>query len=128
MEFAFSVRGVLAGMTVARAADLEFPEFAAFNYGLNYPVMRRWELPFALFQARLSSMMLVLDCTINPVDFFDRLLALYPYFLYRHWNPLPDCMAMVNLQVGSFKRCWRALPCPSHNATSMMRGPRMRWR
>ena len=75
-------------MTVARAADLEFPEFAAFNYGRNYPVMRRWELPFALFQARLSSMMSVLDCTMNPVDFSDRLLALYPYLLYRHWNPL----------------------------------------
>src|SRR5260370_3132029 len=75
-------------ITVARASDLALPEFAAFNAGQSLPHMRRWELPFALFQARLSNTMAVLDCTINPVNFQERLLRLYPHTLYRHWNPI----------------------------------------
>src|SRR5438874_1492302 len=35
-------------LTVAKAADLALPEYAAFNYGQSLPQMRRWELPFAL--------------------------------------------------------------------------------
>jgi glycosyltransferase involved in cell wall biosynthesis/SAM-dependent methyltransferase len=83
-----AVRGGLPMMTVARTADLSLPEFAAFNSGRDYPVMRRWELPFALAQLRLTSTMAVLDCTINPVDFRERLLSLYPHVLYRYWNPI----------------------------------------
>ena len=75
-------------ITVAKEADLALPEFAAFNAGQSLPRMRRWELPFALFQARLSNTMSVLDCTINPVNFQERLTRLYPHTLYRHWNPI----------------------------------------
>ncbi len=75
-------------ITVAKGADLALPEFAAFNAGQSLPHMRRWELPFALFQARLSNTMSVLDCTINPVNFQERLTRLYPHTLYRHWNPI----------------------------------------
>ena len=30
--------------------------------------------------------MTVLDCTINPAGFGERLACLYPHVLYRHWN------------------------------------------
>ncbi|MDQ3745600.1 MAG: class I SAM-dependent methyltransferase, partial [Acidobacteriota bacterium] len=79
---------VLPDLTVAREDDLSLTEFAAFNHGRDYPRMRRWELPFALFKARLSSTCAVLDCTINPLDFGARLQSLYPHALYRHWNPV----------------------------------------
>jgi hypothetical protein len=75
-------------MTVAKKDDLSLIEFAAFNHGQSLPWMRRWELPFALFQSRLESTMSVLDCTIDPVKFGERLAALYPQVLYRHWNPI----------------------------------------
>ena len=75
-------------ITVAREADLALPEYAAFNHGHTLPWMRRWELPFALFQARLASTMAVLDCTMNPVTFQERLGRLYPHVLYRHWSPI----------------------------------------
>jgi glycosyltransferase involved in cell wall biosynthesis len=74
--------------TVAKAADLVLPEFVAFNHGQTLPWMRRWELPFALFQSRLSATMSVLDCTINPVNFHNRLACLYPDIHYRHCNPI----------------------------------------
>ena len=75
-------------MIVAREADLSLTEYAAFNHGRGYPRMRRWELPFALHALRLPNTAAVLDCTINPVDFADRLSALYPHVLYRHWSPI----------------------------------------
>ena len=75
-------------MTVAKKDDLSLIEFAAFNHGQSLPWMRRWELPFTLFQSRLESTTSVLDCTINPVNFRERLSALYPHVLYRHWNPI----------------------------------------
>jgi glycosyltransferase involved in cell wall biosynthesis len=74
--------------TVARAADLELPEFAAFNAGMDLPRMRRWELPFALFRSELTDTMAVLDCTINPAGFEARIQALYPHVLYRHHSPV----------------------------------------
>lgn len=77
-------------MTAALAADLALPEYAAFNFGQSLPRMRRWEQPFALFQARLANTMSVLDCTINPVTFQERLAKLYPHVLYRHWNPIQN--------------------------------------
>jgi glycosyltransferase involved in cell wall biosynthesis/SAM-dependent methyltransferase len=77
-------------MTIARKADLSLREFTAFNHNHNLPLMRRWELPFALFQARLGNNMSVLDCTINPVNFREQLLRLYPHTLYRHHNPIQD--------------------------------------
>jgi glycosyltransferase involved in cell wall biosynthesis len=98
---AFAARAALSGppagalpealerpMTVARKADLDLPEVAAFNHGRSYPVMRRWEMPFALFQSRLSPGLSVLDCTINPVDFRDRLLSLYPSVRHEWWKPV----------------------------------------
>src|SRR5687767_2158274 len=80
--------GRLPMVTVARASDLALPEFAALNYAQELPRMRRWEMPFALFQSRLDNNMSVLDCTINPVNFQERLLRLYPHTLYRHHNPI----------------------------------------
>jgi len=80
----------LAMMTVARAADLQLPEFAAFNHGQSLPWMRRWEQPFALFQSHLSNTMSVLDCTINPANFVERLERLFPHVLYRHWSPIQN--------------------------------------
>jgi SAM-dependent methyltransferase/GT2 family glycosyltransferase len=84
----FYSKGEISTMTIARNEDLNLPEFAAFNEGQNYPMMRRWELPFALFQMRLSGFMSVLDCTINPVNFRERMLNLYPNVVYRHWQPV----------------------------------------
>lgn len=77
-------------LTVAKKTDLDLPEYAAFNFGQSLPQMRRWELPFALFQARLANTMSILDCTINPVNFQERLLRLYPHTLYRYWNPIQN--------------------------------------
>jgi len=79
-----NIQGEIPTMTIAKNDDLSLTEFAAFNYGNEYPKMRRWELPFALFQMRLSGFMSVLDCTINPLNFRDRLLNLYPNIVYRH--------------------------------------------
>lgn len=77
-------RGEIPTMTLALKEDLNLPEFAAFNQGFNYPLMRRWELPFAMNQMRLSGFMSVLDATINPINFKDRIAALYPNVVYRH--------------------------------------------
>ena len=73
-------------ITVAREADLRLPEFAAFNDGQSLPRMRRWEMPFVLFQSQLENTMTVLDCTLNPVNFRERLQKLYPHVSYFHWN------------------------------------------
>jgi glycosyltransferase involved in cell wall biosynthesis/SAM-dependent methyltransferase len=75
-------------ITVAKESTLALPEFAAFNQGQLLPRMRCWELPFALFQSQLTNTMAVLDCTINPVTFQERLACLYPHVLYRHWSPI----------------------------------------
>jgi hypothetical protein len=75
-------------MTAAKAGDLALPEYIAFNLGQSLPWMRRWELPFALFQARLANTASVLDCTINPCNFRERLACLYPHALYKHWSPI----------------------------------------
>ncbi|MET0625889.1 MAG: glycosyltransferase [Pyrinomonadaceae bacterium] len=88
MEVDFTIPEATPDTTYAKERDLLLPEFAAFNHGRDYPRMRRWELPFALFKARLSGTMSVLDCTINPVDFGERLASLYPHALYRHHNPI----------------------------------------
>jgi glycosyltransferase involved in cell wall biosynthesis len=77
-------------ITAAKAADLALSEYAAFNQGQSLPWMRRWELPFVLFQSRLSNTMAVLDCTINPVNFQERLTRLYPHVLYRYWSPIQN--------------------------------------
>jgi glycosyltransferase involved in cell wall biosynthesis len=75
-------------LTVAHMDDLNLPEFAAFNYRQDLPWMRRWELPFALFQAHLPNTGAILDCTINPATFQERLSRLYPHVLYRHFSPI----------------------------------------
>ncbi|MFN2413978.1 MAG: glycosyltransferase [Pyrinomonadaceae bacterium] len=75
-------------MIVARQDDLELTEYAAFNEGRDYPRMRRWELPFALHALRPPATAAVLDCTINPVDFGERLQSLYGHVTYRHHNPV----------------------------------------
>ena len=77
-------------ITTARQTDLNLSEFRAFSSGQTLPRMRQWELPFVLFNSRLSSTMSVLDCTINPIDFSDRLQRLYPHVLYRHWSPIQN--------------------------------------
>jgi SAM-dependent methyltransferase len=75
-------------ITTAFESYLTLPEYAAFNEGQSLPRMRRWELPFALFQSRLASTMAIFDCTINPVNVQERIARLYPDVLYRHWNPI----------------------------------------
>jgi glycosyltransferase involved in cell wall biosynthesis len=77
-------------ITVARETDMALPEYVALNHGQTLPWMRRWEIPFALFQARLMNTMALLDCTINPIGFQERLARLYPHVLYRHWNPIQN--------------------------------------
>ncbi len=74
-------------ITVAKKDDLALPEFVAFNDGQSLPRMRRWSLPFALFQAQLSGNMSVLDLSLNPHNFRERLARLFPTVLYRHHNP-----------------------------------------
>jgi GT2 family glycosyltransferase len=88
MNIDYTVRGATPDMTFAREDDLTLAEYAAFNHGRDYPRMRRWELPFALHKTRLSGTMAVLDCTINPLDFAERLQSLYPHVLYRRHNPV----------------------------------------
>ncbi len=75
---------------VATIERLETRELQAFNYMQKLPRMRRWELPWALFAAELSDTMSVLDCTINPVNFEERIGRLFPHVLYRYWNPVAD--------------------------------------
>jgi hypothetical protein len=79
---------MMSMITLAQEADLALPEYVAFNQAQSLPRMRRWELPFAVFESRLSNSMAVLDCTINPVTLPERLAALYKHVLYRHWNPI----------------------------------------
>ena len=77
-------------ITVARTADLALPEYATSNYGESQPWMRRWEIPFVLFQSRLANTMSVLDYTSAPGNFNDRLGCLYPHVFYRHHNPIQN--------------------------------------
>jgi len=74
-------------MTHALKSDLNLPDFVAYREKQNLPLMRTWELPYALSAARLSDTMAVFDCTINPAGFGERIAQLYPHVLYRHWNP-----------------------------------------
>lgn len=76
--------------TLARAEHVELPEFAALRNAVALPYMRQWELPFALFQARLEEEMTVLDCTINPTCLGEAIEQLYPRVIYHHWQPLPN--------------------------------------
>ncbi len=71
-------------MIAARARDLALPELAAYDPAGALPPMRRWELPYALAALRLDNTSAVLDCTINPAGFGERLAQLYPHVLYRH--------------------------------------------
>lgn len=93
-------------ITVARESDLALPEFAAFNHSQSLPRMRRWELPFVLFQSRLTDNMSILDCTVNPVAFQHRLTSLFPNTLYRHFNPIQNGRFTLPLGLpdGSFDR------------------------
>jgi GT2 family glycosyltransferase len=93
-------------MLPAKESDLTLPEYAAFNHGRHYPRMRRWELPFALHSLRLPTTAAVLDCTINPLDFGERLRGLYRHALYRHWNPVrPEGFALpLGVPDGAFDR------------------------
>jgi glycosyltransferase involved in cell wall biosynthesis len=75
-------------IAVARNEDLDLPEFVAYRSGVQLSWMRRWELPYALHQARLQDNMAVLDCTINPAGFEGRLRSLYPHILYQHASPI----------------------------------------
>jgi SAM-dependent methyltransferase len=73
---------LISSTSEARSEHLSLPEFAAFNFGRTFPQMRRWELPFSLFAARLDNTAPVLDCTINPAGFGERLVELYPHVSY----------------------------------------------
>jgi glycosyltransferase involved in cell wall biosynthesis len=75
-------------MTGALDTDLRLPEFVAFRDRQALPHMRTWELPYALFAARLRDTAAVLDCTINPCGFGERIARLYPHVLYRSVPPV----------------------------------------
>jgi polysaccharide pyruvyl transferase CsaB len=77
-----------APFAIARRRDLDLPEFLAVAQAFPLPRARQWELPFALFQARLSDRMAVFDCTIDPTRFREAIAALYPHVHYSHVNPL----------------------------------------
>jgi glycosyltransferase involved in cell wall biosynthesis len=79
-----------APMAVAQVRDLLLREYAALNHGQSLPIMRRWEIPYALFGAQLGNTMSVLNCTINPVGFESLLKRLYPHTYYRAWNPVQN--------------------------------------
>ncbi|MET0625888.1 MAG: glycosyltransferase [Pyrinomonadaceae bacterium] len=93
-------------MISAKASDLSLDEYAAFNHGRDYPRMRRWELPFALHALRPPPTAAVLDCTINPLDFGERLRSLYAHVTYRHHNPIQGGRFVPPLGVpdGAFDR------------------------
>ncbi len=74
--------------SAARRDHLGLLEFAAFNDAKSVPWMRRWELPFAIFKARLEDTMAVLDCSINSADLGQWIAELYPHLLYRYSQPL----------------------------------------
>ena len=74
----------------AYEAELALPEYAAFAHGSPLPRMRRWELPFALWSARLEPTSSVLDCTINPAGLGERIASLFPHVLYRHVPAVRD--------------------------------------
>lgn len=95
-----------AAEAVARTAHLRRPEFAAFSHGVALPRMRRWELPFALWQARLGNTDAVLDCSINPAGLEERIGRLYPDVLYRRWSPVQHGQFLLPVGVpdGSFDR------------------------
>jgi glycosyltransferase involved in cell wall biosynthesis len=80
----------LGALRPAREAELARPEYAAFAHGAQLPRMRRWELPFALWSAALEPTSSVLDCSINPAGFGERIASLYPHVLYRHLPALRD--------------------------------------
>ena len=84
------MHGPRTGRILHRGArsHMRLPEFSAFLSGKTLPWMRRWELPFAIFQSRLSDTMAVLDCSINPSELGQWIGELYPHVLYRHANPL----------------------------------------
>lgn len=73
---------------VARRAHLGLLEYAAINAGKSLPWMRRWELPFALFEAQLSPAMALLDCSINSAGLAQVIAELYPNALLRGANPM----------------------------------------
>lgn len=108
-EISYKMKGEGMKMTVAKAADMELAEFAAFNLGRTYPHMRCWELPFALFEARLGNTMAVLDCTINPVDFQQRLHSLYPTVFYNHWQVIKE--GKFNVPMGLPDRAFDRVIC-----------------
>lgn len=75
-------------MTSAKETDLALPEFVAFRAGQSLPRMRTWELPYTLFQSRFNNTGSILDCTINPSGFQERIHSLYPHVSYRSWSPV----------------------------------------
>lgn len=77
-------------ITTAQISDLDLPEFAAFHSVRVLPHMRRWELPFALFQSRLANTTTVLDCSINSENLQQQIAILHPNVLYRRFNPIQD--------------------------------------
>jgi len=74
-------------ISIATTDDLTLPEFVAFNDGQSLAPMRRWSVPFTLFQAQLSDNMSVLDLSLNPFNFRERLARLFPTVRYRHRHP-----------------------------------------
>lgn len=73
---------------VATEDDLRLPEYAAFNHEQGLQGTLRWELPFALFESRLTNVASVLDCSADSAGLRDQMLRLYPHTLYRHTSPL----------------------------------------
>jgi len=81
---------VRCGYRIAKENDLRLTEYSAFNHAQALPPMRKWELPWALFAAQLGNTSSVLDCTINPVNFCERIARLYPKVKYAHVSPVQN--------------------------------------
>jgi GT2 family glycosyltransferase len=72
------------GLIIAREDHFQRVDFSAFNYKSSLPRMRRWEMPYAIFESHLSNESTVLDLTINPAGFEKKLRLLFPKIDYRH--------------------------------------------
>ena len=74
----------------ATETDLSLPEFVAFYHGKRSDLACFWPALFALFQARLSGTMAVLDCSIDPGALPARWNEPDPYGVYRHVRPVSE--------------------------------------
>jgi len=74
--------------TVAMEEHLRLPEFAALRAAAEVGGTLGWEIPYAMFQARLSDEMRALDCSAELTGLGEAIAELYPRVAYTHWPPV----------------------------------------